>query len=114
MMSAERRPASEMDLAALHRLKAAVVLTFDQSGSSPPRNLRFERLGEGVREQEMIVRVDRSLPEAAGGNRLVTFNGRSWDIPMMMQRAAASWCFSASRIAAWSEAPIDLHFDMMR
>lgn len=114
MLSAEPRPSAEMDLAALHRLKAAVILTFEQSGGAAPTGLRFERIGSDVREQEMVHRIDRALPEPTEANRLVTFNGRSWDLPMIMQRAAASWCFAAPRVAAWSEAHHERHHDMMR
>lgn len=114
MLNAVPRPTAEADLAALHRLRLAVVLTFDQIGGAPPTNLRFERFADVVREQELVVRIDRALPEANEANRLVTFNGGNWDLPMIMQRAAATWCFSASRVTAWSDARADRHHDMMR
>lgn len=114
MLCAEPRPNAEMDLAALHRIKAAVVLTFDHVPGHGPQNLRFERFDDRLREQELISRLDRVLPGNVELDRLISFNGRSWDIPMLLQRAASSWCFAVPRLAAWGEATFDQHFDVMR
>jgi len=114
MLCAEPRPNAEMDLAALHRIKAAVVLTFDHVPGRSPQNLRFERFDDQLREQELISRLDRVLPDSIAGNRLITFNGRSWDIPFLLQRAAAAWCFAVPRLAAWGDATADQHIDVMR
>lgn len=113
MLRAEPRPATETDLAALHRLRAAAVLTFDLRQDEGACDLRFVRIDEDIREQEMVARIDRALPDADGAGRLLTFNGRAWDLPMLMQRAAATWCFSAPRLAAWNEASFHRHLDMM-
>ena len=114
MLRAEPRPQTEMDLAALHRIKAAVVLTFETGPGVTPHSLSFVRLGGDLREQDMIARIDRALPEAGEHARLVTFNGRSWDVPMLLQRAAASWSFTIPRLVAWSEASPERHVDVMR
>ena len=114
MLNAAPRARTEMDLSALHRLKAAVVLSFDVSGGGAPSNLRFERFGLDGREQEMIFGIDRALPSPAAGDMLITFNGRSWDIPMLLQRAAAAWCFAVPTLAAWGDASFERHFDVMR
>jgi hypothetical protein len=114
MLCAEPRPATESDVAALHRVRTAVVLTFGEVAGNGPTGLRFERFGTQMREQELIARIDRVLPEPHEGNRLITFNGRSWDVPMLMQRAAAAWCFMVPRLSAWSEADAARHVDMMR
>ena len=113
MLCAEPRPRAEMDLSALHKVRAAVVLGFAVAAGAPT-SLRFDRLGGDVREQELLASLDRLLPSPDAGGCLISFNGRAWDVPMLLQRAAASWCFGVPRLAAFSAAQPDHHIDMMR
>ncbi|PDH66744.1 MAG: hypothetical protein CNE89_08630 [Sphingomonadaceae bacterium MED-G03] len=114
ILDAEPRDSQAPFEPSLFRVTRACVLSFTLGTCAAPYDLRLTSLSRDSTEQDLVAKIDRALPECGDINRIITYNGRSWDLPMLVQRASATWCFSVPRIAAWSRAGPDAHVDMMR
>lgn len=66
-----------------HRVVAISVLVVDASGHVP----FFQALAPGGSEAELLQAFWEGLARQAGRSRLVSFNGRGFDIPVLTQRA---------------------------
>lgn len=65
-------------------------------------------------ESDIIGTLDLLLPPCADNNLLITYNGVSHDMRLLMLRACSLWMFPLDTLAAWFEAPPSRHLDLHR
>lgn len=112
----DRSGAAAKNRRPIHRLSAATILSFKESGDDArigDLELRSWRVPDG-HEAEVIRAVEDALPNPSGNSVLITFNGRGHDMPVLRHRAMSHWNFEVPRIAGWNQAGPDAHVDLMR
>lgn len=100
----------------LHRVVCASVLRFVEHGPhGEVAGLSLDTYHAGRCEEHAILGgVDAALPDpGSAAGRLLTWNGRSHDLPLLAGRAQALWMFELPRLRGWSAAPRDRHVDAM-
>ena len=65
-------------------------------------------------ESHIIGMLDLLLPSCNEHSLLITYNGVSHDLRLLMLRACSLWMFPLDTLAAWSTAPASLHLDLHR
>ena len=101
---------------ALHSVVALSLLRFDRGGDGSFGGFRLTSMdAEDDGEAGMLHRLDVELaPIHAGGGGLITFAGRSHDLPVLERRAARHWLFDRLRYSRWRGRAAGLHLDLMR
>jgi hypothetical protein len=95
---------------ALQEVAAAAILTFEAS----ERGLADVGMWSGADEEGVLLAgASAVLHRVWGeGGRLVSHNGKAWDLPVCRIRAAASGLFVPDPFGRWAERP-DLHDDTL-
>jgi hypothetical protein len=99
---------------ALHRLVAISLLKCELDDAGRPTSLRMDALtGTIASDRDLLAALDALMPPLDGHTMLITFNGRSWDLPMLRLRAAATWSFGLRNLPSWWAAESTAHMDLM-
>lgn len=98
--------------AAMHRIRAATILTARDQVDGVEVGLRSWHI-DALGEDELVATVDAELARLHDERgRLVTFNGRRHDLPILRRRLARHLRFDGGGVRRWVEAGAP-HFDLM-